>query len=342
MTPAKDYPPETAKHLSWAALQFITRPSPRFLAWSAGGLMTLLGLAAASLPALHVDLRVPAQGVVAADPSVIPAVAPEDGNVDAWLAPPGAQLKRGQPIALLQLGAGGDRIPRISRALNENASLLAELDSRQAMPQGVETGALLEDFPDPAVRDRANALEAAFHKLDEALEHHLEYATARDEFLNANRRLRGALVEYLERHQVRAPASGLLLQFEQPLHATVPRGQPIAAILPREARLVAKLTVEPRSSAELAVGQRVTHRLEAYPYQEYGVFGGRILRIEQASDPQKGVIYIVHASIELPRRLPARLAARVRLMRGMRCDSSIVTGRKRLFDLALESLFGKR
>lgn len=337
-----EYPPRTAKFLSWSALQFVTRPSPRWLAFSTLAMMALLALAAASLPMLQVDVRIPAVGVVAADPNALPAVALEDGTVDAWLIPPGMRVRKGEPIAALQLGPGGEAIPRIVRQLQDNVPMLASLDQTRKVPSGLETGSSLETFPDPNVRERANALESAYHKLQVAMENHLEYADARDQFVDADRQLRGALVDYIERHQVRAPATGTLLRFEQPLHAAVVRGTSVATVLPREAALIARLTVEARNSAQLSVGQTVTHRLEAFPYQEYGVFGGVVTRIDQAADPQQGVVYVLRATITAPPRLPPRLASRVRLMQGMRSSSSVIVGRKRLLDLAIETLFGKR
>ncbi len=337
-----EYPPKTARYMSWASVQFVTRPSSRLLAGACAGIIALVLGAAALTPLIRVDERVPAQGSVEAYPNAVSATAGEDGSVDVFLAEPGAAVKKGQPIAALHLGPGGEDLPRVLRALSENARRVGAVGPDREMPRGLALGAARDTFPEPAVRERANALEAAARKLDQALRNNLEFAAPRDEFLNANRLLRGALVEYLERHQVRSPAAGTLLQFEQPLHGGVARGQPVATILPREAHLVALMTVEPRHAGELAVGQLVRHRFEAYPYQEYGVFTGRVLRIEQRADPQRGMLYVVRATIEAPSHLPARLASQVHLMRGMRFDSSVITGRKPLFQLVVESLFGKR
>lgn len=336
MSEAVEYPPGTAPFLSWAAVRFITRPSPRALLWTSIALMSLLGLAAVTLPFVKLNQRVPGRGAVDADPGSVQASALEDGTVDAWLVQPGAAVSKGQPIALLQLGPGGESLREVMKGLNADPALLRRVHVGGRLPAGIEGGRRLEYFPDSSVRDQAAALDEALLKLDTGLRTHVEFGILRDEASAASIRLAGAVTEYLEHHTVRAPASGTLLQYETPLHARVTKGQAVAIILPRDARLVARLTVDPRHAAGLSPGQPVRYKLDAYPYQRYGLFEGHVLRIEQATDAQRGLYYVVHATIEPPRR-----STDLRLLVGMNVDASLLLGRRRLWEMGVQALLGK-
>lgn len=338
MSEAIEYPPGTAPFLSWAALRFITRPSPRALLWTAIALMSLLGVAAVTLPFVKVDQRVPGQGAVDADPGSVEAAALEDGTVDARLVEPGAIVTKGQPLAALQLGPGGESLRDVMRGLSANPALLRRVSVDDArVPAAIQGGGSLEYFPDSSVREHAAALDEAMRKLDMALRNRVEFGGPRDEAAAASVRLAGAVTEYLEGHTVRAPASGTLLQYQTPLHARVSKGQAVAIVLPRDARLIAKITVDPRHAAGLSPGQAVHYKLDAYPYERYGLFEGRVLRIEQATDAQRGLYYVVRATIEPPGRFPG-----LRLLVGMNADASLVLGRRRLWELAVQALLGKR
>jgi multidrug efflux pump subunit AcrA (membrane-fusion protein) len=272
----------------------------------------------------------------------VAATAGEDGSIDAWLVEPGAVVVKGQPLAALHLGPGGERLGTVMDGLLRNTELLRGVSVSRGLPAGLESGAMLDYFPDASVRERAAALEESLRKLTTALRGRAEFAGPRDEAISAGLRLSGAVTEYLERHTVRAPASGTLLQYEGLLHAFAAKGSPVATVLPRGARLVARLIVDPRHAAGLAVGQNVRYKLDAFPYQRYGLFEGKVLVIERTTDALLGLRYVVRASIAPPPALPRRLASDIRLMVGMQADGRIVLGRRRLFDLAAEELFGKR
>ena len=105
--------------------------------------------------------------------------------------------------------------------------------------------------------------------------------------------------------------------------------------------LTARLFLEPRDVPNVAVGQRVIHRVEAYPFQHYGLFEGEVLSIERrrASDDPR---YEVKASVLTPPALPERLKSTVKLVPGMKADSQIITGKHTLYDVILDSQFGRR
>ena len=335
------YPPETYRYMSWSAVQFVHRPTWRPLAWICFGLVALVVGVAALVPFMKVDLRVPAAGEIQADPGVLPVLASVDGRMDFPRVPPGTPVKKGDVLGLLELEVPEDRLAKLMSGLEKNTSFLDTADRDALKSRVLESGAEAEALHDAGIRDTAMSLDIAVRQLRTSLQKDEPFDSHRNDAMQSSRRLRGELAEFLERHRLRAPAPGTLLQFEAPPHGAVKAGQLVAIVLPENARLVALLSVEPRNAAKLAIGQAVRHKLEAYPFQQYGLFEGEVLSIEQVVDPQKGLLYAVRASIRAAPYLPKRLSHDIPLMTGMKSDSNIVVGKRRLFDEALEAFFNR-
>ena len=338
---AKTYPPETYRYMSWSAVQFVHRPTWRPLAWVSFGLIAVVTGVTVLVPFMKVDLRVPGAGEIQADPGVLQVLAAVDGRMDFPRVQPGAAVAKGDILGLLEVELPEDRLAKLISGLERNASSLDTAD-RDAL-EGIllEDGAAAEMLHDAGIRETATSLEIAVRQLRTSLRKEEPFDSHRNEAMQSSRRLRGELAEFLERHRLRAPAPGTLLQYEAPPHGAVKAGQSVAIVLPENARLVTMLSVEPRNAAKLALGQAVRHKLEAYPFQQYGLFEGEILSIEQIVDQQKGLLYAVRASIRPAPYLPKRLAQDIPLMTGMKADSNIVVGKRRLADEALEAFFNR-
>jgi multidrug resistance efflux pump len=338
---AEAYPPETYRYMSWSAVQFVRRPTWRPLAWISFGLVAVVIGVAAVVPFMRVELRVPAAGEIQADPGVLSVLAAVDGRMDFPRVQPGALVKKGDVLGLLEFELTEDRLSKLMSGLERNTSFLDTADRVALKARVLEDGREAEALHDAAIRDTAMSLDIAVRQLRTSLQKEEPFDGHRNDAMQASRRLRGELAEFLERHRLRAPAPGTLLQYQAPPHGAVKAGQLVAIVLPENARLVAVLSVEPRNAAKLAAGQAVRHKLEAYPFQQYGLFEGEILSIEQIVDPQKGLLYAVHASIRAAPYLPKRLAQDIPLMTGMKSESHIVVGKRRLVDEALEAFFNR-
>jgi membrane fusion protein len=75
---------------------------------------------------------------------------------------------------------------------------------------------------------------------------------------------------------VRAPLSGRIAAIPVFVGAAVDSGSLIAAIVPDESALHARLFVPTRAIGKVRTGQTVSIRYDAFPYQKYGTFKGRI------------------------------------------------------------------
>jgi membrane fusion protein len=81
---------------------------------------------------------------------------------------------------------------------------------------------------------------------------------------------------------VRAPASGRIAAIPALAGAAVESGGLIATIVPDGADLHARLFVPTRSIGKVRPGQPVAIRYEAFPYQKYGTFKGRVEEVSSS------------------------------------------------------------
>lgn len=81
---------------------------------------------------------------------------------------------------------------------------------------------------------------------------------------------------------VRAPAGGRVAAIPALAGAAVESGALIATIVPEGAALHARVFVPTRAIAKIHDGQKVSIRYEAFPYQKYGTFKGRVLGVSDS------------------------------------------------------------
>src|SRR5262249_3159601 len=81
---------------------------------------------------------------------------------------------------------------------------------------------------------------------------------------------------------VPAPLSGRIAAIPALAGATVDGGTLIATIVPDGAELHARLFVATRAIGKVRPGQTVSIRYEAFPYQKYGTFKGRVVDVSSS------------------------------------------------------------
>lgn len=329
------YPPGTYHLMSWASVSFIQAPSSRVLQ----GVVLLLALLAllggAACFVIEVDLKVPASGEIVADPAIKRVLVPTEGILAELRKAPGDPVKKGEIVALLQMALREDELEAILARLRADVPGIEAVSRRVGLPEGLELGDALGVLRDPELFDAAASLKAAHRELQQSLAGDGGYVKDKNSFVRLNQLLEGKLASYLERHRVRSTAEGTVASVDAALQASVRQGDALISVLPAGASLVARLELPSKEVPDIRAGQRVLHRLEAFPFQRFGVFEGELLAIEQVlGEPAKGasVGYSVKARVvPLPN---------TKLALGMKVQSDIVKGRKRLKDLVLDKLFG--
>ena len=334
-----DYPPETYRWMSWAAILFINRPSSKALAGTCYLIMAMLALGFVSTFFIRLNVRVQAAGDIVADLGVLQTVAQADGLMAAPAVAVGAPVAKGDVLGFLQMDMEPARLAAVMAACDGNVLLVDAVDRKTGLSDKMESGTSLADIRDDSVREAAAALQNAVRRLQKSLASLEPFEGDKSEVIRLSRQLKGMLVRYLEHHQLRSPASGVVMQYEVPTNANVRAGDVVATILPQGAALVARMPLDANDMATIAVGQKVRYKVDAYPYQRYGLFEGAVLSIERAQQDKGMLHYEVRASLRNPATISARLERDVHLVMGMRFNGQIITGTRTVFDILADSLF---
>jgi membrane fusion protein len=154
----------------------------------------------------------------------------------------------------------------------------------------------------------------------------------------------GALKPDLENAQdnlltVRSPYDGVVISLDQrTVGSVVQQGQVLCQLSPQDAQPRARMIVNEAGLARLAVAQRIRYFFEAYPYQRYGVVGGKLDWISHSAvTTTDGSHFVALASLDrgdIPRPRGRSLPLRV----GMRGDAHIIVGDRTPIEYVLEPI----
>lgn len=138
---------------------------------------------------------------------------------------------------------------------------------------------------------------------------------------------------FVSSSEVRAPIEGRLYRWHVPDKAQVQKTALVAEMLPSTSKVIARLDVKPNDQPKIASGQRAFMKLEAFPYQRFGLFQGHVLDVKPVSDANGA--YSVTVEIEPNDRVPAST-----LPIGSAVQADIVLGEASLFKLGVDRLRG--
>jgi multidrug efflux pump subunit AcrA (membrane-fusion protein) len=154
----------------------------------------------------------------------------------------------------------------------------------------------------------------------------------------------GALKADLENAQdnlltVRSPYDGVVISLDQrTVGSVVQQGQVLCQLSPQDAQPRARMIVNDAALARLAVAQRIRYFFEAYPYQRYGVVGGKLDWISHSAvTTADGSHFVALASLDradIPRPRGRKLPLRV----GMRGTAHIIVGDRTPIEYVLEPI----
>ncbi len=99
---------------------------------------------------------------------------------------------------------------------------------------------------------------------------------------------------------VRAPVSGRVEAVPALAGATVDSNSLIATIVPETSELRARLFLPTRAIGKVHIGQAVLIRYEAFPYQKYGAFHGRIEEVSTSVLLPQEIIKIAPVKLDEP------------------------------------------
>ena len=102
-----EYPPETHRWMSWAAIKFINRPTLRPLAWVCYALMAIVAAGLVSIFYIRLDVRVESRGEIVADPGVLQVLARADELMTVPRISAGSTVAKGAVLGVLQMPVHG-------------------------------------------------------------------------------------------------------------------------------------------------------------------------------------------------------------------------------------------
>lgn len=142
---------------------------------------------------------------------------------------------------------------------------------------------------------------------------------------------------------VLAPAAGRVTTFAYSVGQTVPAGTVLATVLPAGAALQAQLLVPSHAKAALRRGQRVELRIDAFPYQKYGLVGGTVEQVEfspitEAPPGAAPGAMLYRATVSLSADGLTMYGRRTPFEPGMTVQADIFNDRRRLIEWVFDPL----
>lgn len=145
----------------------------------------------------------------------------------------------------------------------------------------------------------------------------------------AYQKVLATLARWEQDFTLRAPIAGRVSFFDYwSTSQVVATGDEVMTIVPLGVeKAVGKLRVPLSNAGKLAVGQPVHIRLDAYPYEEYGLVRGKVQRISLVPRQRSFAV-----EVELPMPLVTSSGKPLPLMQGMEGQADIITRDTRLLE----------
>ncbi len=143
----------------------------------------------------------------------------------------------------------------------------------------------------------------------------------------------------LKQRFIHAPVSGVVSTLKVRHHGEVVQpGQPIAEISPKDQPLILSTFLPNQEAGFVKLGMSVQVKLDAYPFQEYGIIPGKVIAIspDTEADNQRGQVYRVEVQID--QKYITKDGQRVLFKSGQTATAEIVTRQRRIADLLLDPI----
>ena len=150
------------------------------------------------------------------------------------------------------------------------------------------------------------------------------------------------LQQAAEGFAVSAPVSGSLGSLHVQSGMSVQAGQPVLSLLPAQSPLQVELWLPSKALGFVAVGQSVTLRLDAFPYQKFGVQRARLTEVSATAEQVAEGQWLHRAFAALDRQSVLAFGVEQALRPGMLVNADIELERRTLLEWVLEPLFSVR
>lgn len=141
----------------------------------------------------------------------------------------------------------------------------------------------------------------------------------------------------LEQRLLKAPVDGTILSLNlQHVGEVVQPGQTIAEIAPQGEPLILSALLPNKEAGFVKEGMAVKVKLDAYPFQDYGIISGTVTSIspDTKSDQELGAVYQVR--VNLDRDYITEEGQKIKFKAGQTATADIVIRRRRIIDVLLD------
>lgn len=151
-----------------------------------------------------------------------------------------------------------------------------------------------------------------------------------------------AKVKVMVKHTlIFSPIDGVIHQ--QLVHGAgevIETGKPVFVIVPKNAQLVAEVKVTNKDVAYIKKGQRVSLKMDAAPYQQFGMLYGKITSISPSTvyDKEGNPFFMVKISPEKTTLTSEKGDRKIKLTSGMTVAADIITQEKNIISTLLEPI----
>lgn len=145
-----------------------------------------------------------------------------------------------------------------------------------------------------------------------------------------------------QRYVLKAPVEGKLeyLKFIAD-NQYVQAGEELFGIIPQKSKMVGQVLLPSSGAGKINIGDKVTIKLDDYPYMEYGSVEGivkNISLIPQARQTEKNPINTYMVVVELPRELTTNYGQKLQFKPNISGTADIIVNKRRLIERLFDNL----
>lgn len=229
-----------------------------------------------------------------------------------------------------------DRQRSITQSQGELQQTLAQLNRLQAeRKQALDEPNRLQAELDRQVAQQHKALVEAQEKIQQLQMQKTELQAKFDQ----NQKLLIKAKAELKQLSLTAPVDGVVSSLNvRNIGEVVKEGQTIAEIAPNNTPLILSASLPNRDAGFVKTGMTVQIKLDAYPYQDYGIVSGKVFSISPDAKPDEKLGPVYQVEVALDRNYITANHKTIQFKAGETATADIIIRHRRIVDILLDPI----
>ncbi|NEQ24882.1 MAG: HlyD family efflux transporter periplasmic adaptor subunit [Microcoleus sp. SIO2G3] len=217
----------------------------------------------------------------------------------------------------------------LQQALTESERLQAELQQAQRESDRLQAGLLQKQ-----AEGRSTQLEAQ----EKVQQLEVEMNQLKAKVAETQNLLTSAKAKLKQRF-LYAPVAGTISSLNIPnIGEVIQPGQTLAEIAPQDVPLVLSASLPNQEAGFVKTGMPVQVKLDAYPYQDYGIVSGKVTSISPDTKPDERLGAVYRVEVSLAQSYLTANHQNIKLKAGETATAEIIIRRRRIADLLLDPI----